>query len=75
MAKGHARVKSTELQDMDTNQHLQDFHTAAAWPTQPKPLALSRQEQFILAAYDILLIVMPVLLIIKTGIVILGSEY
>lgn len=39
-----------------------------------KPLTLSRQEQFILAAYDILLIVKPVLQIIKTGIVILAAK-
>ncbi|KAJ9657144.1 hypothetical protein H2198_004502 [Neophaeococcomyces mojaviensis] len=61
----------TELKDIeDTSGHPvhPETHPAIqAWPTQPKPLSLTRNEQVLWTAFDIVLVALPVLLIIKTG--------
>jgi len=46
----------------------------AAWPTRPKPLLLSHTEKVLRALYDIVLILMPVLLVVKTVLVIVAEH-
>ncbi|KAK5084761.1 hypothetical protein LTR05_005839 [Lithohypha guttulata] len=72
MEKHETQIGSSEVRPDSEHSQAAVVPTAAAWPTQPKPLVLSKWERNLWLAYDIFLVFMPVALIVKTGLVILA---
>lgn len=75
MEKSEIQVDSSEIHGVNapTDEHAVNIPVASTWPTQPKPLVLSKRERYLWAAYDLILIALPIGLIIKTALVIFAK--
>lgn len=74
MEKTTVQVGSSEIPSPTASTHSNNVLTAQAWPTKPKPLLPSKKENFCLAVYDLILIILPIALIVKTGLIILAHK-